>query len=268
MNAVKMLRKLNMNILGVITMSMVVWTALVDEPNCHSRFDYEYKVVQKLVELENVQKDQTKMFKEQVERNEALSTEIENVNISSQRKIYAFENALKEQNEMIKKLKTDVELANNMSMELRKEVDSLRNSYEENKDQVVAFSAALGTLRNIQGGQIIVFNDVILNEAGGYDQGSGIFTCPREGIYLVTLFIGVRDTEQFFASLMVNGTPKIYAVAEGKHSTQDLQGGNSIITQLHKGDRVWVQQATGSGLEAFGNFKTSSFSAVLLYPDV
>lgn len=57
-----------MNAVKMINMTVVVCTALVDEPNFHSRFDYEYNVVQILVELENVQNDQNKMNKDQVEK--------------------------------------------------------------------------------------------------------------------------------------------------------------------------------------------------------
>ena len=64
---------------------------------------------------------------------------------------------------------------------------------------------------------------------------------------------------------MVNNNPRAEAVAQGKHDYQDLQGGNSIIIKLHKGDKVWVQKYTGSVLEASQNFRMSSFSGVLLY---
>ena len=56
--------------------------------------------------------------------------------------------------------------------------------------QVIAFSTALGTLKNIQSGQVIVFDHIILNEGAGYDVTSGKFTCPRSGVYLITFFIG------------------------------------------------------------------------------
>ena len=57
--------------------------------------------------------------------------------------------------------------------------------------EVVAFSVSLShQLGNIQGEQIIIFNHVILNEAEGYDESTGIFICPQDGVYLFTFFIG------------------------------------------------------------------------------
>ena len=55
----------------------------------------------------------------------------------------------------------------------------------------MAFSAYLDhTLSNIGNDQTIEFNKIILNEGGGYDQRTGVFTCPQSGLYLITFFIG------------------------------------------------------------------------------
>ena len=57
--------------------------------------------------------------------------------------------------------------------------------------KVVAFSAYLDhTLSNLQKNQVIVFNRILLNEGEGYDTTSGVFTCPRTGVYLATFFVG------------------------------------------------------------------------------
>ena len=50
-----------------------------NEPQCSSRFDYEYKVVQKLVDLENSKREQDKMIEELMKKYSILETEIENI---------------------------------------------------------------------------------------------------------------------------------------------------------------------------------------------
>ena len=67
---------------------------------------------------------------------------------------------------------------------------------------------------------------------------------------------------------MVNDKRIVEAVAEGKHSLQDLQGGNAVVVKLNKGDLMWVQEnAGGSILESYGSgIRTSAFSAVLFHP--
>ena len=55
----------------------------------------------------------------------------------------------------------------------------------------VAFSAYLDhTLTNVGQHETIIFNQVVLNEAEAYDTNSGIFTCPQDGVYLFSFFIG------------------------------------------------------------------------------
>ena len=81
---------------------------------------------------------------------------------------------------------------------------------------------------------------------------------------LEIIFSGVRNTGQFFAHLVINEDPKIEAVVEAKHSVQDLQGGNSAIVKLNKGDKMWIQQRFGDKLESYTGLKVSTFSGVLL----
>ena len=68
---------------------------------------------------------------------------------------------------------------------------------------------------------------------------------------------------------MVNGEKRIEAVVEGIRSSQDLQGGNTILIKLNKSDTMWVQQNGGYGankLESYGGARVSTFSGVLLNP--
>ena len=80
--------------------------------------------------------------------------------------------------------------------------------------------------------------------------------------------IGVRSTTssniEFIAQLMVNNNNIIEAQTEAQHTRQDLQGGNSVVVKLNKGDQVWVRQHVGSLLRSFTGY-ASSFSGVLLY---
>ena len=54
----------------------------------------------------------------------------------------------------------------------------------------MAFSAGLNRKLVLTSNGKIVFNQLILNEGDGYDETTGIFTCPKTGLYLVTFFIG------------------------------------------------------------------------------
>ena len=65
---------------------------------------------------------------------------------------------------------------------------------------------------------------------------------------------------------MINNNRIIEAQVEGRHNGHDLQGGNSVVVKLNKGDQVWVQQVTGRQLASYTG-RVSSFSGVLLYPE-
>ena len=85
----------------------------------------------------------------------------------------------------------------------------------------------------------------------------------------IVLLVGVRGDGDFFASLVVNGEKRIEAVVEGIRSAQDLQGGNTILIKLNKGDTMWVQRYAGYGttkLESYVGVRVSTFSGVLLNP--
>ena len=85
--------------------------------------------------------------------------------------------------------------------------------------------------------QVIVFNQVFLNEDGYYDAATGVFTCPWDGVYDITFFIGQRGEGGFkgvYSRLDVNDEEMVMAVVDAYHDTQDLQGGNRVILRLRK----------------------------------
>ena len=81
---------------------------------------------------------------------------------------------------------------------------------------------------------------------------------------------GVRGSGDFFATMMINNNSRIDAVAEGGHSTQDLQGGNSILVNLNEDDKLWIKRngIAGDKLESYPGLRVSTFSGVLLYPQL
>ena len=83
--------------------------SLPDEPQCSSRFDYEFKVVQKLFMLENA-------HNEQLEINKALRTEINSMKLTRQ-----------EQSEEIKNMKAVLQDTNNRNKDLVSTVESMKN---------------------------------------------------------------------------------------------------------------------------------------------
>ena len=93
--------------------------ALMDdmEPQCYSRFDYEYKVVQKLFELENARKQQE-------EFNKALEVEVENTKTVSEKNRATLEDKNRELQSVVEEMKNTMDA-------LIKEVQTFKTQLEE-----------------------------------------------------------------------------------------------------------------------------------------
>ena len=93
-----------------------------NEPQCSSRFDYEYKVVQKLVDLENANKEQKQINEELMMKNSDFETEVDNIKNVSKEAIATLQNQCKEAN---KELKSALEVASSAWQSLTTKVGTL-----------------------------------------------------------------------------------------------------------------------------------------------
>ncbi|XP_053379963.1 complement C1q-like protein 4 [Mercenaria mercenaria] len=133
----------------------------------------------------------------------------------------------------------------------------------------VSFSVYLDHDLDLGTHQTIKFNQVIINDGNGYNIYTGVFTCPESGVYMFSFFIGGRSETSTptgeYAQLMVNDQHVIDAVVDTFHSSQDLQGGNTVIKRLKQGDAVWIGSLAGH-VEGRPGLRISTFSDVYLYP--
>ena len=133
-----------------------------------------------------------------------------------------------------------------------------------------AFSASLDhDIDTTTTDQVIVFNKVILNEGGYYDPCMGVFTCPWDGVYDISFFVGQRTEDKtskgIWARLQVNDRTIAMGVVDVFNQWQDLQGGNRVFVRLEEGDKVMViAQGSGSHIEG-SSYDASTFSAVYLF---
>ena len=105
----------------------------------------------------------------------------------------------------------------------------------------MAFHAELGRNKgNLTIGQTIKFEYVKQNYGNAYDPQTGIFTCPKSGLYFFAVTIMAYPGRRTDTMLAVNGASVAFTFSAG---TPDFQstGSKSVIVPLHPGDRVWLQ---------------------------
>ena len=132
-----------------------------------------------------------------------------------------------------------------------------------------AFSASLDhDIITVNQDEDLVFNRIILNEGSYYNPATGVFTCPWNGVYDISFFIGQRtedkSTKGVWASLKVNGRTIAMGAVDAYNQYQDLQGGNRVLVRLEEGDKVVVVANRGDHIEG-SSHRSSTFSAVYLF---
>ncbi|XP_060605108.1 heavy metal-binding protein HIP-like [Ruditapes philippinarum] len=134
-------------------------------------------------------------------------------------------------------------------------------------DVPVAFTAILDhDVRHSGIDQTVVFNKVLLNDGNAYNFHTGVFSVPREGVYMFNLAFGAGyESHRLWMRIVVDGQEKVSGVADTLQNYHDAQGTNFVILHLHKGDSVWVSTFMVSDVTIYGSQKLTTFSGVLLY---
>ncbi|XP_045157121.2 heavy metal-binding protein HIP-like [Mercenaria mercenaria] len=131
----------------------------------------------------------------------------------------------------------------------------------------VAFTAVLDhNINHALIDQTVIFNKLLLNDGNGYSTHTGVFTAPREGMYMFYfVFASGYDPQYVWMQIVVDGSSKAAGVADTLQRAHDAQGSNLVILHLHPGDSVWVETIKYSDVTIYGSRGFTTFSGVLLY---
>ncbi|XP_073331460.1 uncharacterized protein [Pagrus major] len=146
------------------------------------------------------------------------------------------------------------------------EIDKLKQSSAKDAPQI-AFSACLANSGEIYRGpstdKTLVFKRIFSN-TGGYDQNTGIFTAPVNGLYYFTFSTYGYNTHVAGAILMKNGVRQISTYDEISADGSDI-GSNSVVLQLAAGDKVHIELWDEGRVYDNWNGHTT-FSGFLVFP--
>ncbi|KAK3610836.1 hypothetical protein CHS0354_034041 [Potamilus streckersoni] len=164
------------------------------------KFDCEYKLLERVVKTDYVQKE--------------------------------MENALLQLQKEVTTLKTSLE---ERDIAIRKHLD---NESKRIESKVIGFSvSSTGTLAKHQ---LIVFNDVIYDPYKAYDRNTGIYTVPVSGTYFITGSIYVPTNNHVQTEIIAGGqsVTRMYAYSpnsseQGANSVVvDLKAGSTIFMRV------------------------------------
>jgi len=106
--------------------------------------------------------------------------------------------------------------------------------------------------------QIIVFEHVEVNAGKGYNNNTGVFTAPEDGLYSFSVSItsDFGHSHELQVAVLKNGIIIAKAHAHGDSGHLD-QGGVSLITGLMTEDNVSVVLVDPEGASLYGGSLTT-----------
>uniref|UniRef100_UPI0037E80E5D cerebellin 11 n=1 Tax=Semicossyphus pulcher TaxID=241346 RepID=UPI0037E80E5D len=148
-----------------------------------------------------------------------------------------------------------------------KEIDELKKKSGKGAPQI-AFSASLAHFGEIYRGpcsdKTLIFKRVFSNTGNGYDENTGIFTAPVNGLYYFSFSTYGYNTHVMGAILMKNSIRQISTydspTADGSDSSS-----NSVVLRLAAGDNVYMELWDAG--RVFDNLNGhTTFSGFLVFP--
>ncbi|XP_052788681.1 uncharacterized protein LOC128223440 [Mya arenaria] len=234
----------------------------INEPRCYSRFDYEEKMLEKMVRTEI--KNQELLTKLEVleKRLTHVETEVDN----TVKEIQGLEKKHETEKEETAKEVQDLEKAyDSLQTELEKfenttksdfdrqekslevhdqRLDAMfRNITESMHQSPVAFFATLSTsFTTSTFSQTLVFEKVVTDVGGGYNPGTGVFTAPVDGLYVFSTSVMVDlSTSTTDAKIRINknGSKVVYLYFNDSDGNFETVSG-TVILSMQVGDTVNV----------------------------
>ena len=109
--------------------------------------------------------------------------------------------------------------------------------------------------------QTVIYDNILTNDGNGYDDRTGVFTCPVAGTYMFV--VDALCKEATYLALDHNKTPIAFLHRDSQYSKNPLvQISRTVLLKLTKGDHVKVSV----GKHVFMNgYDYSGFTGTFLY---
>ncbi|XP_052819804.1 EMILIN-2-like [Mya arenaria] len=220
--------------------------AFGNEPHC-SKFHYEEKLLEKLVRMEFNMEQRGKELKEGLTELSRKQTEAQ------------------ESNQVV-------------LQEHEKEITAIQKENKELKEHLVDAVSHIGKqgdppnkvlfkARQLKdtapkSGGTLIFKEVLTNVGGGYDNSTGVFTSPADGVFLYTIHLCISTNKYCNYAIMVDG------IKHTKGSIKNDNWGDCITAEsiaiVKSGSRVRVENYGNAGFYDNEN-SFNHFSGIMIY---
>ncbi|XP_052818204.1 collagen alpha-2(VIII) chain-like [Mya arenaria] len=130
----------------------------------------------------------------------------------------------------------------------------------------IAFTAYLDhDVSNIQNGNTVILNKIVLNDGHGYNPATGVFTAQIAGTYFFTFTIrgslGYTNVQ-----LLRDGDHIVGIAVEATQALDNSMSTNAAVFRLEQGESAWLQAHwQGASLVSRADFHHVTFTGFLLY---
>ena len=127
----------------------------------------------------------------------------------------------------------------------------------------VAFYAVLnGNIATAEANQVVIFDSVMTNVGNTFDQSTGKFTCPINGVYWFSYSANKLEDGSFFEINLMKDQ-EIVALAVSTNGNGHQQISQSALLELNVGSQVWL--AMDDNNDKVYGAKRSTFAGYLLF---
>ncbi|XP_052814830.1 complement C1q tumor necrosis factor-related protein 3-like isoform X1 [Mya arenaria] len=232
---------------AVVVCALGFHVIFAGEPNCLSRFDYDEKMLLKLLRIED-----------KLVHIETFIQDLKETDQQLQMKM----------NVLQKNMATTAEHSNKTETLLNDNISITNASMSLLQTQMKAVTsppiAFLVRNPTYESGKVI-FSSELLNEGNAFTPGTGEFLAQLSGLYYFSFhLLATSSTKYMYCSFYKNGNNlDVYAHADGSTSSNDSGSMSAFIT-LKKGDVFHVGGCAGSPSVSFSGWSTLTGALIKL----
>ncbi|XP_062587582.1 complement C1q-like protein 4 [Saccostrea cucullata] len=178
---------------------------------------------------------------------------------------------VKEQDKKVEKLEKELNIFKKIVSDMRgtiQELPSKQGTMAEKLNHGVGFTAMLRgdtSIYQLEENEKLVFGYVSINEGNAYNKDSGIFRCPRNGLYAFYVNILTLRHKTAEVEITKNGN-HTNSAAYSQGVSEGTNGSIFALLTLTVGDEVWLRAANNwSSTGKILKYRENTFSGFLVH---